>query len=441
MSRRLDGTPTEDHVTTARLPLFLLLPLGLALAPAACGSSDDAADVADTGADEREDATPPDDGTPPEDGDGPDAPVDDAAGDLPDAGDVAPDAPDAPADAPDVAADTEPEADGSARTGCLVAAGLTPYWGNLHAHTSFSDGEREPSDAFAYARDVAQLDVMIVTDHLEQIYLPPRWSDCKDQADDADAPGSFVAACGYEYGSAFDALFRSTGHNNVFFNPELFPAVQLDFHDFYASLEACTVCIGQFNHPGDEAMQHWNHFEHHAGADARMELFEFNSDPAWELLFEALDAGWRIAPTWNQDNHSANWGTANDHRSGFWLATLTRDGLAEAFRARRTFATSDRNASVRVLADGDCWMGSDLAGVGPAVELLVEAEDEDATDAFQTVELWGPGRVLLDSTDCGGGSTCTASFAVAVAGPTYAVARVNQADGEWLAAAPVWLAP
>jgi len=408
---------------------FLRLPLVCCALSSACGSSDDAADVAET-ADQVEDTTVPDDGWALDEGGEPDAFLDDAGVEP----DVVPEAEDGPAD-------VGPEADATTRTGCLTASGVAAYWGNLHAHTSFSDGEGQPSDAFAYARDVAGLDVMIVTDHLEQIYLPTRWSDCLDQADDADAPGTFVAACGYEYGSGFDSLFRSTGHNNVFFNPELFPAVQLDFHDFYASLEACTGCIGQFNHPGSEGVQHWNHFEYHAGADAEMELYEFNSDPAWEMFFQALDAGWRIAPAWNQDNHSANWGTANDHRSGFWLAALTRDGLYEAFRNRRTFATADRNASVRVLADGDCWMGSDLAGVGPSVELLVEAEDEDATDAFQTVELWGPGEVLLDSADCGGGSACSATFDVAVAGPTYAVARVSQADGEWLAAAPVWLAP
>lgn len=416
--------------------------LALVLLSPACGSSDGVPDAPD-GLDADgfvTDVSTPEDGVPADDGGELDAHPEDAAAEFADTAEVEPDVLDVP-EALDAPADVEPEADGSARTGCLVAAGLAPYWGNLHAHTSFSDGEREPSDAFAYARDVAGLDVMIVTDHLEQIYIPTRWSDCREQADDADAPGSFVAACGYEYGSGFDSLFRSTGHNNVFDNPSLFPAVQLDFRDFYASLTACTSCIGQFNHPGDESQQHWNHFEYHAEVDARMELYEFNSGPAWEMFFEALDAGWRIAPVWNQDNHSANWGTANDHRSGFWLSALTRDGLYEAFRVRRTFATADRNASVRVLADGDCWMGSDLAGVGPVVELRVEAEDEDAADAFQTAELWGPGRTLLESADCGGGPTCAATFERTVSGPTYVVARLTQADGDYLVAAPVWLAP
>jgi hypothetical protein len=109
-------------------------------------------------------------------------------------------------------------------------------------------------------------------------------------------------------------------------------------------------------------------------------------------------------------------------------------------RARRTFASRDRNAWIRAFADGDCWMGSDVAGVGPSVTVRVEAEDADATDVFTTVALFGPGGAAIDSTDCGGGATCSATFEVDVAGPTYVVARVSQADGQWLAAAPIWLA-
>lgn len=416
-------------IPLARFGSFALLILP---ASVACGSSDGEAETVDA----TEEGVLPDDATGPEDSGESEGPAEDAAS----SDEVSEVFEEENAGGPE-AEDGAFEVEGSARTGCIAASGLEVYWGNLHAHTAFSDGEQEPADAFAYARRTAGLDVLVVTDHLEQIYLPTRWSDCKEQADAADEPGAFVAACGYEYGSGFDALFRSTGHNNVFANPDLFPAVQLDFHDFYASLAACPDCIGQFNHPGSEGVQHWNHFEYHADVDERMNLYEFNSDPAWEMYFEALDAGWHVSPVWNQDNHSADWGTANDHRSGFWLSSLTRAGLYEAFRARRTFASGDRNAWVRVMADGDCWMGSDLRGVPPNVELLVEAGDSDPTDSFRAVELWGPGRTLLDNADCGGGSSCAVTFVVEVSGPTYAVARLYQDDGEFLVAAPVWLAP
>jgi len=39
------------------------------------------------------------------------------------------------------------------------------YFGNLHSHTSYSDGVLTPSDAFRHARYAAKMDFHAVTDH------------------------------------------------------------------------------------------------------------------------------------------------------------------------------------------------------------------------------------------------------------------------------------
>ena len=46
-----------------------------------------------------------------------------------------------------------------------VGAELKVYFGNLHSHTSYSDGSGTPRDAFKHARDVAQLDFLAITEH------------------------------------------------------------------------------------------------------------------------------------------------------------------------------------------------------------------------------------------------------------------------------------
>jgi hypothetical protein len=338
---------------------------------------------------------------------------------------------------------TPPDAARPGPRGCIQGA-FTAFRGNVHAHTGYSDGERTPADAFAHARDVAGLDIQVVTDHLEQLYWPDpwdRWGRCQEQADAADAPGTFLAACGFEYGSGFSAL-ASTGHNNVFFSPGLFPAVQTDFRDFYRSLAACTECVGQFNHPGDEREQHWNHFEYVPEADVRLQLFELNQgvDASWDLLFAALDAGWHLSPVSNQDNHSANWGTANDSRTGFYMAALDRESLREAMLARRTFASRDKNADIRVMANGTCWMGSVLEGY-PALTLSFEVSDPDEGDGFTDVTFHGPGGAVLHTHPCGGAATCAGALSLDVTAPTYILARAHQEDGDFLVSAPTWARP
>ena len=39
------------------------------------------------------------------------------------------------------------------------------YFGNLHAHTSYSDGTGTPEEAFSYAQDTGNLDFIAVTEH------------------------------------------------------------------------------------------------------------------------------------------------------------------------------------------------------------------------------------------------------------------------------------
>ena len=341
--------------------------------------------------------------------------------------------PDSPAAAPDSAP--------PALSGCIKGTFKT-YFGNLHSHSSYSDGKKTPKDAFQHARDVAKLDILAVTDHLEQLYLPiplDRYGKCKSQASAETKAGKFLATCGFEYGSAFTSSLSSAGHANVFFSSKLLPAVQVNFLDFYKSLAACKTCIGQFNHPGDKKDQHFNKFKYNAAADSRINLFEFNSTPAWSLFFTALDAGWHLSPVYNQDNHSADWGTKNANRSGLLMTALDLQSMSQAMSQRRTFMTEDKNASITMMA-GSCWMGSIIKGAASQT-LTVKAVDADSTESFSAIELLGKGQKLLATVSCTASNSCTASFKVTASQSPYFVARAKQTDGNLLVSAPIWISP
>lgn len=80
--------------------------------------------------------------------------------------------------------------------------------------------------------------------------------------------------------------------------------------------------ISQFNHPGTtfgnfKDFSYWNPV-----LDSRMYMVEVGNGegqigaggyyPSYEQYIMALDKGWHLAPTNNQDNHQGKWGNAND---------------------------------------------------------------------------------------------------------------------------------
>jgi len=329
--------------------------------------------------------------------------------------------------------------------GCVTGE-FTAYFGNLHAHSSFSDGEGTPEEAYAYARDEGHLDIFALTDHLEQLYLPfppGKWETIKETAASFYEPGVYVPLAGYEYGSGFELIpqppfFMSTGHDNVFFVDYLFPIIQLDYHNFFTSLIECPTCYASFNHPGDD-QSNWNDFEYNGAVDAKINLFELSGagDP-WPIYFDALDKGWHISPVWDEDNHSADWGTKDDHRAGMWLAELTIPEVNKAVHDRRTFSTLDKNATISLKTVGGCWMGSDIHG-SLSASLIIEVRDPDSGDGFETIELYTRGQTLLGQNPCNGETICTWAVDVTLDQSGYVLARAIQTDGDILVSAPIWL--
>lgn len=89
---------------------------------------------------------------------------------------------------------------------CCVFAQYHVYWGDVHGHTGISDGKGSPDDFFTYARDVAKLDFVIVTDH-DFGNAPPwwmpreKWNLIQDAVDKYTVNGKFIAIAGYEWTS------------------------------------------------------------------------------------------------------------------------------------------------------------------------------------------------------------------------------------------------
>lgn len=320
------------------------------------------------------------------------------------------------------------------REGCLQGD-FKPYWGGLHAHTHISDGEGSPSEAFAHAK-TQTMDFLWLSDHHGSI-TPAEYDGCVADANKHNSP-TFATGCGYEVGVFVGKPHASpfVGHFNVLFPNKLYD-ISPNSPGVFEDVAKCEECLGQFNHPPKP--HDFDGYAFRPVAKDRVRLMEFNGGP-WESklphFFKALDNGWTLSPSYNEDNHHKKWG---DDRQGtlVWATALTRPALRAGVNARRTAAVGDKSASIKVIADGKCWMGSELKGLGKTT-LTVTLKDKKPARGFGVVTLHGKGGKKLAEKSCGDKNPCTVEFSQTLTESGYLVVVARQAGGGWLVSAPTW---
>ncbi len=176
----------------------------------------------------------------------------------------------------------------SAEIPVLISNPYHCYWGDLHAHTNYSDGAGLPADAYQFARDKARLDFFAVTDHSPLLTLDEH-SDTVAQAERFNQPGRFVTLWGVE-------ATESWGHINFYMTPSPRLPGNLDLL-YRAGGEM--MLLGHFNHPSVDpvAGRTWRDdfqgFHHSPAADSAMALVEVRDEREERAYIALLDAGWQ----------------------------------------------------------------------------------------------------------------------------------------------------
>jgi len=301
------------------------------------------------------------------------------------------------------------------------AAGL-PYvirYGNLHSQTNHSDGGGTlghcsgaqdpqsaalgPADAYDYARRHG-LDFLMTSEH-NHMY---------DVSDGTNASADPAAA---------HRQMRARGW------------------------------IGQFNHPAeDQFAVDGQALAYTADGDQVMVLCEVMNSNAFSQAvdesetrhsnFEAacnklLSAGYHLAFSSDQDNHCANWGASYSNRTGILLppdAPFTQAALLDAQRARRVFATMDKNAYVVLRANGHL-MGARFHNHGPLpLQVDYASSSGHHLDAIAILHaIPGAGG------EFGAIAHATTSELQSAAGEHVYYARLVQDDGKLPWSAQVWI--
>ena len=345
------------------------------------------------------------------------------------------------------------------------------YFGQLHAHTNLSDGTGTVEQAFEHAANVENLDFLALTDHSNsfegQSGLPSAgtthlgdenaeevnasWREGREGARNITAQeGDFVGIYGFEMTWSGGA----PGHINTF-NSEGFenrnaePYRKGDNYEvleaYYDTLNENPETISQFNHPGDTFGDFMDFALYDPVIDNQITLIEVGNGegaigssgyfPSYSYYTRALDKGWHVAPTNNQDNHKGNWGDSNTARSVVLAGGLTEDAIYDAMKNYRVYATEDNDLSILYELNGNA-MGS-ILDEQESINITADISDPTDTSGETKVEvIVNGGQTLAEKTFTGG--SATVEFDNLSTGYGYYYLRVTQADKQIAVTAPVW---
>jgi hypothetical protein len=323
---------------------------------------------------------------------------------------------------------------------------LSVYIGLLHSHTGFSDGTSVPSCAYDYARNVAKLDFLAITEH----------SNLFDEAFDAVSSRKFkaIASCAKaktEDGS-FVALYGSEttwynqfGHMNLYEEDFFLNTYETKYNDvsvYYQTLKQYPGSINQWNHPWSCGNRHLDLFyPYDEQLDRIMYLIEINpyenpDEGGLSYYLKALENGYHVAPCGSQDNHKADWGTQNNLRTAIAAKTLTKASLIEAIRSRRVCFTCAPELKVIFALNGHA-MGATI-DKSAVYEARLRISTPASGAHLSKLELLGDNGRLIRSEALEG---CDIDMKITglELQDKYCLARVTLASGEFCVTSPVWI--
>ena len=181
------------------------------------------------------------------------------------------------------------------------------YFGHLHEHTQFSDGDGTPEDMFMEGI-WRGLDFMAASDHGYSISSSEAY-DTASVADEYYSPGTFTTFASEEASDGDHIGVHDEDHSVLWFNDNY----GHNYADMYDDM-AAHGAVGVFHHPDRYGSYAFGGMGYNATGDQVMTMMEIANkgdieDSHYYLWIEALDKGWHIAPAAGDDNHSARLGT------------------------------------------------------------------------------------------------------------------------------------
>lgn len=306
------------------------------------------------------------------------------------------------------------------------------YFGNLHAHSDYSDGNQDnpgftPADDYTYAMSSQCMDYLGISEHNHYTSnnnpgnrLSTYGLGITQAANFTIANPSFIALYGMEWGvisNGGHVLVYGDGMNNLWgweSGSGGWGATN-NYNDFVAksdytsatglfetvNINNATNTFASLAHPNDNDYGNLANLGYNASFDAAVTATAVESGPStstnttysnpgssmsylWYYQ-KLLAKGYHLAPTIDHDNHNTTFGRTTYSRSAVVASALSKTNIINGFRNMHVYATQDCDTKVDFTLNTKI-MGNSLVAAGAPV-IAVNLTDVSTSTAGAVIKI------------------------------------------------------
>lgn len=351
----------------------------------------------------------------------------------------------------------------------INAQTLNYYFGNLHAHSSYSDGNKDsatsllttPLQDFTYAKNSQHIDFYGISEHnhLNAGLTSPSHYHQGIRDAKAATTSNFLALYGMEYG-----IISNGGHVLIYgYDSLLIGWDNGDFDTYNSEYNYATLwktinkkpsSFAMFAHPANTDYDSIYFKPYNASFDSAVVGTPFRSGPAFSTnttysdpstsdyivrYTTALKKGYHLGIGLDHDTHNSVFGRQTAGRLVVMAPALTQNDLFDALKSMHFYGSDDWNAKVNFTINGQ-MMGSVISHSGTAT-IAVNITDPDGENTSTIAVYYGiPGSGSNASVLTSTTSSNTLNFTHALTNNAsyYYYLKITQADGNLIYTSPIW---
>ncbi|HXU28915.1 MAG TPA: T9SS type A sorting domain-containing protein [Bacteroidia bacterium] len=343
------------------------------------------------------------------------------------------------------------------------------YFGNIHAHTGYSDGNKDsatslmstPLQDFNYAKQSNHIDFYGISEHNHLqagLKSPGDYHQGILDADVVNVDGQFVAMYGMEWG-----VISNGGHVIIYGIDSLIGWDTSDYDIFNAEYDYTSLWKKVNARPGAFAyLAHPQTTDYDSiflkplstEADSAIVGMCARSGPAFSTVDtytdastgnyiprykQALQLGYHVGIGLDHDTHYSVFGRQTAGRLVVLASSLTRLNVLDAIRSMRMYSSDDWNTKVDFNI-GSQPMGSIITqAYSPVISVNVNDPDGEATSSIKVYGgIPGSGVAPTLITSNVNSNTLTYTATIANNSTYYYYLQITQADTDVIWTSPIW---